>query len=81
MFQFHNENTFSILAPEDYTTIANAIRKNFPEYTLELEGIVEEFNRPEVTFEYMAAWAYFHEIGHITSDITECTGVLLSIGD
>ncbi|CAD8149988.1 unnamed protein product [Paramecium pentaurelia] len=81
VFQFHNENTFSILTTEDYTTIANAIRKNFPEYSLELEGIVEEFNRPEVTFEYMAAWAYFHEIGHITSDITECTGVLLSIGD
>lgn len=77
VFEYHNQNTFHILEPADYTNMADSIRRNFPEYAQELEGIVEEFNNDEVTFEYLAAWAYFHEIGHITKDVTECTGVLM----
>ncbi|CAD8083682.1 unnamed protein product [Paramecium primaurelia] len=81
VFAFHNKYSFDVLNQDDYTTIAQALRKNFPEHSLELEGIIEVLNRPEITFEYMAGWAYFHEIAHITNYFYECTGVLLSVGD
>ncbi|CAD8146768.1 unnamed protein product [Paramecium pentaurelia] len=81
VFEFHNKNTFYILDPQDYSTIAKAIRIHYPEYSLELDGIVEELNRSEITFEYLSAWAYFHEIAHISTDITESTGLLLQVGD
>ncbi|CAD8125389.1 unnamed protein product [Paramecium sonneborni] len=81
VFAFHNEHSFDVLNQDDYTTIAQALRKNFPEHALELEGIIEVLDRPEITFEYMAGWAYFHEIAHITNQFQECTGVLLSLDD
>ncbi|CAK57400.1 unnamed protein product (macronuclear) [Paramecium tetraurelia] len=81
VFAFHNQHSFHILNKDDYDTIAYFLRKNFPEHALELEGVVEALNRPEITFEYMAGWAYFHEIAHVTNQFQECTGVLLSAGD
>ncbi|CAD8048714.1 unnamed protein product [Paramecium primaurelia] len=81
VFEFHNKNTFYILDPQDYSTIAKTIRINYPEYSQELDGIVEELNRSEITFEYLSAWAYFYEIAHISTDITESTGLLLQVGD
>ncbi|CAD8052169.1 unnamed protein product [Paramecium primaurelia] len=81
VFEYHNKNTFYILEPQDYKTIANAIRTHYPEYSQELDGIVEEFNRSEITFEYLSVWAYFHEIAHISAEIIESTAVLLSTAD
>ncbi|CAD8058803.1 unnamed protein product [Paramecium sonneborni] len=81
VFEFHNKNTFYILQPQDYITIAQAIRTHYPEYSLEIDGIVEEFNRNEITFEYLSVWAYFDEIAHISSDLNQSTGVLLSVAD
>lgn len=80
VFAFHNQTTFAKLTPNAYLRMANAIDKNFPEYAEEIRGILDVINRADVTFEYMAAWAYFHELGHtFESPVTECTGVLVSV--
>lgn len=44
--------------------MATAIKKYYPIYAEELEGVREALGRPEVTFEYLAGWAYFHELSH-----------------
>ncbi|CAK66645.1 unnamed protein product (macronuclear) [Paramecium tetraurelia] len=81
-FSYHNETTFKHLTSKDYAILATSVRTYWPQYAQELEGIVEAFNRSDVTFEYMAAWAYFHEIGHSLSvNIKECTAILLQTKD
>ena len=46
--------------------------------------MVKAFNRSDVTYEYLVAWAYFHELGHTEFskiELKECTGVLLELDD
>jgi len=51
-----------------YARIAAAVEKNWPIYARELKGLADHFkntwNIKDVTYEYLAAWVYYHEIGH-----------------
>ena len=66
VFSIRND-TFSVLTNDDFELIGSSVRKFFPKYASELDGLVKVFNRPDVTYNYLAAWVYFHEIGHIGS--------------
>jgi N-acylethanolamine-hydrolysing acid amidase len=70
IFYWHNRSLFDRLSPDIYPRLAKAVRTHYPEQAAELEGMVEEFRSVgmHVSFEYLAAWAYSHELGHIKKD-------------
>lgn len=79
---------FNALTASNYVSLARAIRVHWPETAGELEGIALQFARighPEVSFQYLAAWHYYHELAH--SDIApqvpvrECTGIIVQKQD
>lgn len=83
VFAAHNTSLFSNLLGSHFALISKAVRRHWPETAAELLGIVQQFaavGHSEVSFEYLAAWLYFHELAH--SDIAagieerECTGIL-----
>ena len=71
VFEAHNETLFSKLSAEQFEALGLSVKRNFPEQALELQGISNEFfqNGMLVTYNYLAAWVYFHELAH-TSLIT-----------
>ncbi|KAK3288405.1 hypothetical protein CYMTET_4115 [Cymbomonas tetramitiformis] len=82
VFAEHNNTLFSDLTPDHYNELANSMRKYYPEQSDELEGISQSFRTAGyiVTFEYLSAWVYFHELAHTElADPTfsrECTGIV-----
>ena len=82
VFQEHNKSLFNHLGPSDFKSLGEAVTKHFPETAGELQGIASNFGRHgyEVSFQYLSAWLYFHELAH--SDIVgemetrECTGIV-----
>lgn len=56
--------------------------EHFPMYATELKGLAAAFNRTDVTYEYLAAWVYFHELSHgdyfeTPLQYRECTGIIV----
>ncbi|EEQ98531.1 N-acylethanolamine-hydrolyzing acid amidase precursor, putative [Perkinsus marinus ATCC 50983] len=83
LFAQWNTTTFDRLSDNDYDVFMNALEKHFPVQALELRGISEEFaaNGHYVSYPYLAAWAYSHEIGHFSEAPTvhhDCTALLVS---
>jgi N-acylethanolamine-hydrolysing acid amidase len=72
MFEAHNKTLFSKLTSEQFEGLGLSIKRNFPDQSLELQGISNEFfhHGHYVSFEYLAAWVYFHELAHVSSLIT-----------
>ena len=72
VFAFHDAALFDKL--ERYTDLAGlgrALDAHFPAQALELRGIAAQFGAlfPEqaegrITYEYLAAWVYYHELAH-----------------
>lgn len=90
IFKFHNTSLFDALTADDFSALGDSLSTHFPENALELQGISDEFltvHQQYVSFDYLAAWVYFHELAH--TDIAlgsalpggyfggrECTGLL-----
>eukprot|EP00435_Cladocopium_sp_Y103_P059293 s163_g21.t1 len=82
VFQEHNKSLFDHLQPSHFEALGRAVTEHFPETALELQGIAADFERHgyPVTFQYLSAWLYFHELAH--SDVVtagfarECTGIV-----
>lgn len=64
VFKHHNSTVFARLTPAHYQTLTTAIKTHFAVYAEELEGVYELLAPYGVSYEYLAAWAYFHEISH-----------------
>lgn len=64
-FKFHNDSLFSYLTAEQFTELAAALTTHFPETATELHSLAKDFHARGhlVTFEYLAAWTYYHELG------------------
>lgn len=85
-FKDRNLTIFSKLPVEIFKHCGDAVKKYFPIYAAELQGLAKAFNRNDVTYDYLATWAYALEFSH--SDIVaehiayaECTGVLIQCPD
>lgn len=66
IFEYHNKSLFDKLTPEIFNALSINLINKWPENAAELQGIAKAFrNRGYyVSFEYMAAWAHFHELRH-----------------
>jgi N-acylethanolamine-hydrolysing acid amidase len=85
-FAHHNVTVFSRLPAETFKICGDAIAKHFPKYAAELQGLAAAFNRHDVTYNYLAAWVYFHEFGHVdftdgSAQQKECTAILVQAQD
>jgi hypothetical protein len=83
IFAYHNRSLFHRLTPRDFAFIANAVSQQFPEQAGELRSMSREFSRIgfRVSFEYLCAWAYSHELGHMprappAADRRDCTAIV-----
>lgn len=83
VFQEHNKTLFNHLEPPHFESLGRAVREHFPETALELQGIANDFEGHgyPVTFQYLSAWLYFHELAHTDVvgagfDSRECTGIV-----
>ena len=85
IFSEHNATLFDHLSASDFASLGSALNEHFPTHAAELKGISAEFTavyQQTVTYEYLAAWVYFHELAH--TDIAgtaldarrECTGIV-----
>ena len=65
-FQSHNQTLFSKLTDDQYQSLGVALNTHYPETAAELKGISLQFIAAGhfVSFEYLAAWVYFHELAH-----------------
>lgn len=88
-FAEHNQSLFDNLEADHFKRVAAAVHRNYPEQAAELRSLSAEFARlgHYVSYEYLAAWAYFHELSH--SDLAknnkksnkECTAILAKTKD
>lgn len=70
VFATHNRTLFNWVTPQQWSAMGQAVRRHYPEAASELSGIAAQFAElglPEVSYEYMVGWLYFHELLH--SDI------------
>ncbi|KAF4653026.1 hypothetical protein FOL47_010751 [Perkinsus chesapeaki] len=83
LFAQWNKTTFDQLTDDDYETFMSSLERYFPVQALELRGISDEFARHGhyVSYAYLAAWAYSHEIGHFREDPKvhhDCSALLVA---
>lgn len=65
-FSAHNDTLFKNLSDDDFDSLGVALNAAFPENAAELKGIASEFSAlgHAVSYNYLAAWVYFHELAH-----------------
>mmetsp|Transcript_68414 Transcript_68414/g.216432 ORF Transcript_68414/g.216432 Transcript_68414/m.216432 type:complete len:432 (-) Transcript_68414:24-1319(-) len=80
----HWNATFWHQFPESvFMRTARALQKYFPEHAEEMSGVAEELrdNGIAVSFEYLSAWAYRHELQHASTDglsgLAACSGIVV----
>ncbi|KAF4707111.1 hypothetical protein FOZ62_009154 [Perkinsus olseni] len=83
LFAQWNKTTFDGLSDNDYDVFMDSLEKYFPVQALELRGISDEFaaHGHYVSYPYLCAWAYSHEIGHFSEDPKahhDCSALLVS---
>lgn len=73
IFAAHNATLFNRLPVDAYQTLGRSLEQHWPERAEELRGISDDFasHGHYVGYEYLAAWAWFHELAH--SDISNLT--------
>ncbi|CAK9054341.1 unnamed protein product [Durusdinium trenchii] len=87
VFQEHNKSLFDQLNASHFDALGKAVSSHYPETALELQGIAQQFAARgfPVTFEYLSAWLYFHELAHSDVvqklDARECTGIVAETAD
>ena len=68
IFQAHNESLLSRLSGTDFQRLGAALKYHFPSQARELRGVAAQFGEvfpdQHVSYEYLAAWVYFHELAH-----------------
>ena len=72
-FQAHNASLFSKMTSDEFSALGAAVNKYFPEQAKELFGLSSEFQKfgHSVSYEYLSAWVYFHELAHTPLVSTE----------
>ena len=66
-FAAHNASLFNQLNASHYTILVRAMRTHWSEQADELTFLASRFaaaGHPEVTFSYLCAWVFFHELDH-----------------
>ena len=87
-FSQHNSSLFNHLPASAWPVLTTALSTYWPEQAEELKGIADDFaaaGHPEITYDYLVGWAYFHELAH--SDALkdsafyskECTALLARV--
>lgn len=82
IFAWHNRSLFDSLTEDHFLSVERAVAHNFPEHAGELYSIASEFARLNisVTFVYLCAWAYSHELAHtelaVSSRSDGCTALI-----
>ena len=84
IFAEHNATLFDRLNASAFAALGAALDAHYPTHAAELRGIAKDFGavyKRSVSYEYLAAWVYFHELAH--SDLLasraagrECTGIV-----
>ncbi len=67
VFAFINQTLMNTLPAFVFPTVANALQTHWPIQAAELSGLATHFahhNHPEITYEYLAVWAYYHALSH-----------------
>eukprot|EP00756_Hemistasia_phaeocysticola_P033190 Hpha_TRINITY_DN16452_c1_g14::TRINITY_DN16452_c1_g14_i1::g.161484::m.161484 len=74
-FAAHNVSLFDNINYAQFAILGDALARDFPEQAAELQGIATEMRAydPSVSYRYLAAWVYFHELAH-TDLISNTTG-------
>ena len=74
-FAAHNATLFDNLTPAQYIALGAAVTSHFPEQAAELRTISAEFLElgQYVSFEYLCAWVWFHELDH--TDLANASAV------
>lgn len=65
-FSAHNTSMYNNVTEAQYQLIGNSFASHYPQNADELRGISAQFADlgHYVSFEYLAAWVYFHELAH-----------------
>lgn len=90
LFKHINDTVVNSLPAHVFSDVGDALRTFWPTQYRELQGLVHgfaQYGHPEITYEYLAVWAYYHSLGHANfgggsgfsrNPQRECTGVLVS---
>ncbi|CAJ1389830.1 unnamed protein product [Effrenium voratum] len=88
VFAEHNATLFDHLTAEHFEALGQAVERHFPSTAAELKGLARQFQGKgfAVSFQYLAAWLYFHELAHSDAKATdlearECTGIVTQAAD
>lgn len=88
LFSHLNETVLDSLPTYVFPIVADAIQQHYPVQHQELVGLAAAFaqnGHPEISYPYLAAWAYYHSLGHADfgqgsafsrHPQRECTGVI-----
>ena len=65
-FASHNASLFDKLSDAQYEALGSAVERHYPEHAAELHSIASQFLAAGyyVSFQYLSAWVYFHELAH-----------------
>ena len=90
VFESHNRTLFDHLGGDVLSLVAQYTRMYWPEAAAELDGISQDFSEVghPVSFTYLAAWVWFHELDHtnasqalpssLSSGVSGCCAILAS---
>lgn len=85
IFAEHNASLFDHMAASDFAALGDALDVHYAAHADELRGIADQFGTvfgQSVSYEYLAAWVYYHELAHTTlmqnaaAYARECTGIV-----
>ena len=85
IFAEHNASLFDHMASSDFAALGAALDAHYPAHADELRGIAGQFGDvygQVVSYDYLAAWVYYHELAHTTlvqdaaAYARECTGIV-----
>lgn len=65
-FQEHNTSLFNRLTASQFTVLGKALEQHFPTNAMEIRSLSADFmsRGHYVSYEYLAAWVYYHELAH-----------------
>ena len=82
IFTWHNDSLFNNLKGAEFDIIQTSIAHHFQEQDHEVRGMAREFRKVgvPVSYQYLCAWAYSHELSHAESNILNngegCTAII-----
>lgn len=84
IFSLYNAQLFDNVSADQMQLLGDTVATFWPEQAAELKGLAAAFaalGQPQVTYEYLCGWVYFHELMHteLASSVDKrsgCTGIL-----